>query len=87
MIINFLLLPVTMLLFCLIFFGVILGVCAAAMNKKIGINESRWRMSGWCGLKPVILLIIMVEICFFGILAAIAAVFMTALVIVPAYIV
>lgn len=83
MIINFLFLPVTMLFLCFVFFSVSCGAAAASMNKKcFGIQGSTWQKKWARGLLVALYIL---EICVFLSLACAATVIMTALVIVPAY--
>jgi len=83
MIINFLFLPVIMLVLCFIFFCVSCGGAATAMNNKcFGIQGGTWRKKWARGLLVGLYIL---EICIFLPLAVAATVIMTAIAIVPAY--
>ena len=86
MIVNFLLLPLTMLLMCLLFSFMITGAGVVKFNEKCGLSSNKFKRSNCC-MRSVILLLWVLEFLIISPLPIALSVIMTAIVIVPAYIV
>jgi len=87
MIVNFLLLPLTMLLMCLLFSFMITGAGVVKFNEKMcGASKYKFKRSNCC-MRSAILLLWVLEFLIISPLPIALSVIMTAIVIVPAYIV